>query len=163
MNIQNASPIRSVGFTGHRDLSSQQTELAAKKLREAIDLLISLGATDFYAGGALGFDTLAARAVVARKNSGANIKLHLLLPFPGQDKGWSQSNKSAYHAIIGMADSVKYSHEKYVPGVYHLRDRAIVENADVIVAFLSKESGGTAYTVSLAEKLDRKVINLAEI
>ena len=62
-----------------------------------------------------------------------------------------------------MADSREYFHEKYVPGVYHLRDRAIVENSQVIVAFLLKENGGTAYTVSLAKKLDRKIINLAEI
>ena len=161
--MQIAAPIRSVGFTGHRDMTTEQTELAANKLRKTIDMLISVGATDFYTGGALGFDTLAARAVLARKNSGAKIKLHLLLPFPGQEKSWSQNNKNAYTAIMEQADSREYFHEKYVPGVYHLRDRAIVENSEVIVAFLSKESGGTAYTVSLAQKLGRKIINLADI
>lgn len=161
--MQIASPIRSVGFTGHRDMTAEQTELAANMLRKTIDQLISLGATDFYTGGALGFDTLAARAVLARRNSGANIKLHLLLPFPGQEKSWSQNNRNNYTAIIELADSKEYFHEKYVPGVYHLRDRAIVESSEVIVAFLSKESGGTAYTVSLAKKLGREIINLAEI
>ena len=161
--MQISSPIRTVGFTGHRDLSPEQTEQTANKLRETIDSLIALGATDFYAGGALGFDTLAARAVLARKNSGANIKLHLLLPFPGQEKSWSQANRTAYRSIMDMADSKEFFHEKYVPGVYHLRDRAIVENSEIIVAFLSKESGGTAYTVSLAQKLGRNIINLAEI
>lgn len=161
--MQITSPIRAVGFTGHRDLSPSQTELAANKLRKTIDELIDLGATDFYAGGALGFDTIAARAVLARKNSGANIRLHLLLPFPGQEKSWSMANRSAYKAIFDQADSAEFFCDKYVPGVYHLRDRAIVERSDLIVAYLNKESGGTAYTVSLAQKLDRKIINLAEI
>ena len=160
--MQNSAPTRSVGFTGHRELSPEETELAAIRLRDTIDCLIEMGATDFYAGGAVGFDTLAARAVIARKNSGADIRLHLLLPFPGQDRRWSAEDKAAYRSILEMADSSEYYCDKYLPGIYHLRDRAIVEHSEIIVAFLSKMSGGTAYTVSLAEKLGREIINLAE-
>ena len=154
--------MRTVGFTGHRSLSPEETLQTAEALHSTVDLLISMGATDFYAGGALGFDTLAARAVLAAKNAGADVHLHLLLPFPGQDRRWGRGDKAMYRSILESADDHEYFCEKYLPGIYHLRDRAIAERSEVIVAFLSKGSGGTAYTVDLAESLGREIINLAD-
>ncbi len=154
--------MRTVGFTGHRSLSPEETLQAAEALHNTVDLLISMGATDFYAGGALGFDTLAARAVLAAKNAGADVHLHLLLPFPGQDRRWGRDDKAMYRSILESADSCEYFCEKYLPGVYHLRDRAIVERSETIVAFLSRKSGGTAYTVALADSLGKEIINLAD-
>lgn len=154
--------MRSIGFTGHRSLTQEETQRAAAALRDTVEMLISMGATDFYAGGALGFDTLAARAVLAARNAGAPVRLHLLLPFPGQDRRWSRTDREMYLSILESADSHEYSCDRYLPGVYHLRDRAIVESSQLIVAFLSRRSGGTAYTVSLAERLGKEIINLAE-
>ncbi|MBR4940894.1 MAG: DUF1273 family protein [Clostridia bacterium] len=151
-----------VGFTGHRQLTPTETEEAAIALRSTIECLISMGATDFYAGGALGFDTLAARAVIAARNAGAKIQLHLLLPFPSQDRNWGAASKAEYRSIIENADSVEYFCDRYLPGIYHLRDRAIVEKSETIVAYLSHHTGGTAYTVELANDLGREVINLAD-
>ncbi len=152
----------SVGFTGHRDLTPEQKEAAAQSLKNTLDTLIDMGAREFYAGGALGFDTLAARAVLARKNSGADIRLHLLLPFPGQERRWGAVAKAEFREILASADSTEYSCDKYYPGAYHTRDRAIVEKSEVLVAYLDRPTGGTAFTVDLAQSLGIEIINLAD-
>ena len=44
--------------------------------------MIGRGVTDFYNGGAIGFDMLCAKTVIALKAEYSDIKLHLLLPCP---------------------------------------------------------------------------------
>ncbi|MDD6262738.1 MAG: SLOG family protein [Clostridiales bacterium] len=153
--------MNSVGFTGHRILSAEERIAAAAGLRKTVEELISRGAENFFAGGALGFDTLAAQAVLAFRSAGAKVRLHLLLPFPEQDRRWSPADKAVYRSILGVADSAEYFCDRYLPGVYHLRDRAIVERSEIIVAYLNRSTGGTAYTVSVAGDMGREIINLA--
>ena len=48
-------------FTGHRHVPEDETPLLRTRLREAIATLHDkMGVKDFYAGGCIGFDTLAA-------------------------------------------------------------------------------------------------------
>lgn len=42
------------------------------------------------------------------------------------------------------------------------RNRHLVDNSSVCVAYLTANSGGTAYTVNYAESKGLKIINLAE-
>ena len=41
------------------------------------------------------------------------------------------------------------------------RDRYMVDNSDIVVAYLTKSSGGTYYTVKYANEKGVKVVNLA--
>lgn len=41
---------------------------------------------------------------------------------------------------------------------YHFRDRQIVQDADIIVAFWNGYSSGTKYTINYAKSLDREVL-----
>ena len=54
-------------FTGHRKIPSDRYELVAKRLKDEVEELIKQGYTYFGAGGALGFDTLAAQTVLEIK------------------------------------------------------------------------------------------------
>ncbi|MBQ5972717.1 MAG: DUF1273 family protein [Oscillospiraceae bacterium] len=154
--------MRTVGFTGHRAVPPEDRDRLVRRLARTLDGLIAVGAQDFYAGGAVGFDTMAALAVLDRRAAGDDVRLHLLLPFPSQDVRWSRTDREIYRGILRRADSAEYVCDRYLPGAYHLRDRLIVERSELLVAFCRRTSGGTAYTVALAEELGREIVNLAD-
>ena len=54
-------------FTGHRKIPHEQFAHIQKQLKETIQELIQKGVIYYGAGGALGFDTLAARTVLKMK------------------------------------------------------------------------------------------------
>ena len=56
-----------VCFTGHRKLPFMQLHSIEKRLKDEIISLIEQGYRYFGAGGALGFDTIAAQAVLEAK------------------------------------------------------------------------------------------------
>lgn len=67
-------------FTGHREIPSGQRRRIFAKTEEAIEGLIKKGYLYFGAGGALGFDTIAAFAVLKLKERYPDIRLILVLP-----------------------------------------------------------------------------------
>ena len=67
-------------FTGHRHLPEDQKPEITARLENAIVSLIHSGYLYFGAGGALGFDTLAAQTVLRLRRSYPLIKLILVLP-----------------------------------------------------------------------------------
>lgn len=153
-----------VCFTGHRDLGSAQEELHLRGVLDlALDELIGSGASVFRAGGALGFDTVAAVAVLQKKKLYPHIRLELLLPCPDQCARWNDQQIFLYNSILSRADSHVYLSDHYFRGVMHKRNRALVDGADLCVAFLREgASGGTAYTVDYAKHRQVPVRNLFE-
>ena len=151
-----------VCFTGHRALGTTDEHRRLQELLAAqVKQLTDVGATVFRTGGALGFDTEAAIAVLSQKKKTPQIRLELLLPCRDQCARWSQRDRELYEKILAHADAYTYLSEHYYHGVMQARNRALVNGADVCVAFLrTGEKGGTAYTVSYAEKSGVPVINL---
>jgi len=153
-----------VCFTGHRELGN---EAEVRRLRELlageVERLTAAGATTFRAGGALGFDTEAAIAVLRQKKKTPRIRLELLLPCRDQCAHWAPRDIELYEKIRAHADSYTYLSEHYYRGVMQVRNRALVDGADACVAFLRADAhGGTAYTVDYATKKGVPVINLFE-
>lgn len=62
-------------FTGHRIIKI--TPELVQRLREAIIAVIGQGVTEFYDGGAIGFDMLAAETVIELKSEYPDIRLHI--------------------------------------------------------------------------------------
>ncbi len=154
-----------VCFTGHRKLEPQNIVQTASLLEEKIDRLAKSCAAlaesvDFRAGGAVGFDTLAALCVLTAKETYPNIKLHLFLPCKDQTYGWSDGDIEKYNYILSQADSVIYVSEKRSSGCMLKRDRALVDGADLCIAYCNKTTGGTAYTVSYAKERGVEVENI---
>lgn len=162
------SPLeKSCCFTGHRRINEDFLTRLVERLNLEIDYMISIGVQHFYTGGALGFDTLAALAVLLRKQKGADIFLHLMLPCPGQTKYWSERDINIYNDILARADSVTTLSEHYHGGVMQIRNRAMIDACNYCICFFDKQSqsaeknsGGTLYTVNYARKLGRKTVNL---
>ena len=150
-----------VCFTGHRKILNGEYEILALRLCETITNLIERGYRYFGVGGALGFDTLAAKTVLELKRTYPHIKLILVLPCRNQTLYWTPCDKQIYDNICRLADKVTCLRDKYEPGCMHARNRHLVENSSVCVCYLTHYGGGTDYTVSYAENLGLEIINLA--
>ena len=153
---------KTVCFTGHRTIPMLKKWKIEKKLKETLEALIDNGYCYFGAGGALGFDTIAAQTVLGLKKKHPEIKLILVLPCKNQTRGWEEKDVSVYESIIEQADKVVYTQEHYDRGCMFKRNRHLVNNSSVCVAYLTEEKGGTAYTVNYANQKGVKVINIAE-
>ena len=153
---------KTVCFTGHRTIPMLKKWKIEKKLKATLEALIDNGYCYFGAGGALGFDTIAAQTVLGLKKKHPEIKLILVLPCKNQTRGWEEKDVSVYESIIEQADKVVYTQEHYDRGCMFKRNRHLVDNSSVCVAYLTEEKGGTAYTVNYANQKGVKVINIAE-
>ena len=149
-----------VCFTGHREIPEGDYLRLANALEKILEELIAEGATVFRTGGARGFDTLAALKVLLLRRSHPHIRLELILPCPTQTRGWSQNDIALYEQILAQADSHRYVSVSYYNGVLQMRNRALVEGADICVAYLRhSHGGGTAYTAALALRRGLRLIN----
>ena len=147
-------------FTGDRKIAPAQQMIVAERLRDIVEKLILGGFTDFLAGGALGFDTMAAQCVLSLKEKYPHIKLVLVLPCVTQTKDWSAEDILIYENIKQQADKVVYTSQEYTRGCMFKRNRYLVDHSSVCVAYLTGSNGGTAYTVAYAHQKGLNVINL---
>ena len=81
-----ALPDKMACFTGHRELK-EDPELLFYKVLEKTEQLIRQGYVYFAAGGARGFDAIAAQAVLKLKEKYPHIRLILVLPMCGRADG----------------------------------------------------------------------------
>lgn len=150
-----------VCFTGHRYIPESERAAIAARLRQTLVELIEQGYKYFGAGGALGFDTLAAKTVLDLRNEYPHIKLILVLPCKDQCAKWSAKDVRTYENIRAAADKTAWISENYTPTCMHERNRHLVNFSSVCVCYLTKNSGGTAYTVKYARECGVKVMSIS--
>ncbi len=148
-------------FTGHRIIKI--TSELVRRLRNAIIEVIEKGVTEFYDGGAIGFDMLCAETVMEMKNEYPDIKLHLILPCPSDEqiKRWSKSQIAKYEMILNAADSVTVVSEHYTKDCMKQRNQRLVELADCCICYCTNPRSGTGQTVRMAKDKGIEVINLS--
>lgn len=147
--------LHTVCFTGHREMpavTSPEYRAIVRDTQLAIMNAIDRGATDFYAGGAQGYDLLCAQLVLLAKERNPRVRLHLALPYPGFARG------EAYKAVLKKADEVIDVCPKYGRGCMMIRNRRLVEEGELCIAYLRKPKGGTVQTVNMARQLNREVV-----
>ena len=147
-------------FSGHRILPDYKKLLP--KLQEETERHIQLGVTHFLNGGAIGFDILAAEVVLSLKQK-YNISLEMVLPCLDQDKTWNKKNKIRYNYILTNADKVTYLANQYYDGCMIERNRYMVDHSDYCIAYLVNQRGGSYYTVNYALKINKNVVNIANL
>ena len=158
--------MHSACFTGHRILP-QSADLG-KKLYSVLEKWIcTQGITDFYAGGAVGWDTLAADTVIPLREIYPQVRLHLVLPCSSREQTarWSDAQKKEFYRILRLADSAEYITEHYYSGCMKERNARLVGYADMCCfCFWDSHAynSGTGQTVRLAQKKNLIVINLRE-
>ena len=148
-------------FSGHRQIPIGKAYRISKRVEKTIEELISQGIIYFGTGGALGFDTLASKAVIKVRKRYPEIKLILVLPCKTQADSWACADRQTYEEIKVQADKVVYISEEYTKGCMLERNRHLVNSSSVCVCYLTKDTGGTAYTVKYAKQKGLRIINLA--
>lgn len=164
MNIcRLTSPEETCCFTGHRKISQHDAEILPVRLEMTVRELYERGVRHFRCGGALGFDTLSAIAVLRLRAEAKDARLVLVLPCRDQSAGWSAGDRQLYERILARADEVVYASVGYTRESMMVRNRALVDGSGVCVAYMNNHAGGTAYTVRYAIRSSLEVINLGAL
>lgn len=143
-------------FTGHRIL---EKNFDYNLLDKVIYNLIKGGTKNFFCGMAMGFDLAAAESVLQYKKD-FDINLIACIPCLGQENTYSQKNKERYLKILESCSRTIVLSEEYYDGCMFARDRYMVDNCNVLIAYQRRKSGGTFYTVNYAKS---KGINIIEL
>ena len=154
---------KTVCFTGHRQMREPISEVE-HRLTETVENFIQSGYLYFIAGGARGFDALASEVVLKLKITYPQIHLLLVLPFDAQyshERNWTRAEIEQYHRLKEQASKVVVLAAGYTSGIYYSRNRHLVNNSSVCVAYMTRANSGTSYTVNYAKTRGLEVVNTA--
>ena len=159
---------KSACFTGHRALMTDMNSFSALLLSVIEQMITDRNITDYYAGGAYGFDAIAALSVLRLKEKYPEVRLHLILPCPFDEQSakWNEAQKTEYLHIFGLVDSVVQVSDCYYNGCMKVRNARLVELAsDYCICYWNPNNfrSGTGQTVRMAQKKGIEVINLFEM
>lgn len=149
-------------FTGHRRILWKDENILKSVLRTTIGQLADEGITTFVSGGALGFDLMAAEEVLREKEKHPQVQLIMAIPCRDQHARWCQRDKKKYEEVLKLADDIYCLNDKYCTGCMHQRNRFMVEQSSVCVAYFNGRIGGTAHTLDIAREKGLRLINLVE-
>ena len=148
-------------FTGHRDILPEDRARINCQLDSVIHSLIERGVHCFISGAAIGFDMLAAQAVLRAKRAAPAIRLFLALPCTDQDAKWSAAQRRTYQQLLSAADAYRYiSPVPYYNGCMQHRNRFMVDHSGYVVVYLRRMRGGTFQTVNYARQQQVQCIYL---
>lgn len=135
-----------VTFCGHRTID-RPTEVKSW-LEEVARSLILQGSNKFLLGGYGAFDLMSAHVVHALKAEFPNVESTLVLAYLSTDTD------------LHLYDNSLYPPLENVPPRYAIsrRNRWLIENSDVVVAYVQHSWGGAATTLSYAKRKGKAVI-----
>ncbi len=133
-------------LTGHRDLPRDFDKSA---LFAALEKLLREGFCVFYCGMARGFDLLALSYLVERK-AAYHARVEAFIPHMQQAEYYGEKDREMYERLLKQCEVVHLVAPVYFKGCELFRDRMMVDRADLVFAYLTQETGGTAYTVNYA-------------
>ena len=151
----------SVAFSGHRKIPASGIDRLRRQLRSAILRLYDAGCVDYISGMAVGFDLLAAEAVLELRGEGKKLRRTAAIPCPGQSRFYSVGDKARYQKVLNEADRIVTVSKSYHRGCMLRRNDYLVDNSGQFIAYYDgSRRGGTAYTGSRAKAAGRPVTNL---
>lgn len=149
-------------FTGHRKLSASKLGRIKELIAEQIDYAYSKGFTRFVCGAALGFDMLCEQAVLEKKKTCPDVTLVLVLPCVCHYENWREEDKKEYSEIYRQCDECYCMSGQYTERCMQLRNRAMVNDSAMCIAYLENYKSGTAFTYKYAKETGIETINIAE-
>ncbi len=157
MNILDLNIIRekTLCVSGHR---SVKEDLNVDKLKSLFLKYVDLGIDTFLIGMAVGYDTICFRILEKIRRSGKNIRIICCIPCPEQDKFFSEEQKTEYKRMIDSADFSILLENRYTPYCMMKRNKFMVDNSSVLIAYLREKKGGTKRTVDYAKDCGIEII-----
>ena len=144
-----------VSFIGHREL--YDVRAIEDRLDMLIrDLLLKKEYVEFYIGRNGDFDIWAASAVKrAQKAIGShNSSLILVLPYHAKDEEYYEKYYDDMLFPLDINTHFKAAITK--------RNEWMIDNSDMLIAYVAKETGGAYKTLQYAKKLCVKTVNIAD-
>ena len=151
--------IYTVAFFGHRYIDNPLK--VEGLLEEQIRKLISEKEyVDFLVGRNGEFDQCVSSTVLrVRKNvRDDNSALVLMLPYPTADYLNNEESFHNYYTDVEISYAASKAHPK---SAIQIRNREMVDRADLIICYIELEDGGAWQTVKYAMSQGKKIINLA--
>lgn len=145
--------------SGHRALPKNFDE---KKLKNAFLTLINDGYDTFLVGMALGFDTICFRLLEQIREQ-EKIKIVACVPCEEQDKLFNALQKKEYRQMLESADQKIVLSKTYNRQCMQKRNKFMVDNSSIVIAYLSQDFGGTKNTIEYAKVNNVVVVNMATI
>ncbi len=149
--------------TGHRDMPRGRKSIIQARVRETVMGLVREGVIHFVAGGAEGFDTWFACAVLETRRILPQITLTLMLPEKEYRSRGGQEDEAMRRMVRLLADEVLVIPNRGRENALD-RDDAMIDAGAICVAYLRDNvitgRGGTSYTVRHSVNRGRKIINL---
>lgn len=137
-----------MAVTGHRNVKDNISKNVLKSIFEGA---ILSGIDTFLIGMAVGFDTLCFNVLLdIRKEK--NIRIIACIPCEKQDMKFSLSQKKEYAKMVSEADEKIILSKEYTPYCMMQRNRFMVDNCSILLAYLRENKGGTKNTVDYAER-----------
>ena len=140
-------------FTGHRKINEEIKPLLKRIL---IDLIETRQVNLFYVGNHGAFDRLVRNTLIELKKIYSHIDYAVILAYPpGKRNEFDMKEYTDTLYPEGMED---------VPLRFAIikRNQWMIKQSDYVVAYVIHSFGGASKSIEYAEKLDKKIINLAE-
>lgn len=150
--------IYTVAFFGHRYFDNPF--LIEERLEEQIYKLLSEHEyVDFLIGRNGDFDQCVSSTVlrVRKRYRDDNSSLILMLPYPTAEYLNNEESFHNYYTEVEISYAASKAHPK---SAIQIRNREMVDRADLVICAIEKETGGAWQTVQYAMKQEKPVINL---
>ena len=156
VRVSNVPRSRRVAFTGYRpqkmpfgfDEADPRCIDFKKRLHDTIESLIWQGYQHFISGGAMGMDMFAAETVLELKKKYPEILLEMVSPFDAQSAKWAPEYQWRHAELFGRADIVTATGHTYTKSCMFVRNRYLVENADLLLAAYDGQTEETEITAN---------------
>ena len=153
--------IYTVAFFGHRYIDNplKVEELLEEQIRKLIN---EKEYVDFIVGRNGEFDQCVSSTVLrVRKNvRDDNSALILMLPYPTAEYLNNEEYFHDYYTDVEISYAASMAHPK---SAIQIRNREMVDRADLIICYIEHENGGAWQTVEHAIKQGKTVINLSSL
>lgn len=152
--------IYTVAFFGHRYIDNPFK--VEERLEEFIhNLLAEHEYVDFLVGRNGDFDRYASSSVlrVRKRYRDDNSSLVLVLPYAMAEYLNNEDYFHDYYTDVEISFVASKAHPK---SAIQIRNREMVDRADLILCYIEQKDGGAWKTVQYAMKQNKTVINLAE-
>ncbi len=155
-------------FTGYRpekydfpfDPDCREYSVMIRRLCTAVADMTEKGCRVFYSGMAKGFDLISAEHVALVKKLNKDIKLIGVIPFEGQERGWSREWRDRYAAVLSECDRTVVLEPSYTKWAYDRRNRYMVDHSSYCITYYDGKQGGTGSTLRYAVKQGISVLNI---
>ena len=151
--------IFTVSFFGHREIKNA-LEVERKLEAKITELIQTKQYIEFLVGREGEFDILAASVVkrVKKQMDYGNCSLIWVLPYMKAEFRDNEKNFLEYYDDVEICEQSTKAHFK---SAMQIRNRAMVDRADLVICCIQHKSGGAYKTVQYAQKQGLTVINIA--